>query len=185
SQKRDVSDPLLIREFAETVGDRRALTELYLLSLADMATVSPDFLTSWKLTLLDELFLATLAHLRRGEPPRPGHDRPDEPAGLPERYYALFDVELRRRHLTLIHGFRTDNGLVASGHGAAGSKDRDRPVRIDLAEGAGHVRLTLVARDRPGLLSDAAAALHELGCDVVAADIFSVPGDPALVLDVF
>lgn len=189
SQKRDLSDPLLIREFAQTVGNRRALTELYLVSLADMATVSPDFLTSWKLTLLDELFLSTLAHLRRGEPPRPGHDRPDEPAGLPERYYALFDVEMRRRHLQLIQAFRSDNGLNGAGQGGGAPSARrsrgERPVHIDLAEGAGHVRLTLVTRDRPGLLSDAAAALHELGCDVVAADIFSVPGDPALVLDVF
>lgn len=169
SQKRDVSDPLLISEFAETVGGRQALTELYLLSLADMANVSPDFLTSWKLTLLDELFLATLGTLRAGQAPPPPQDRPGEPQGLPLRYYTLFDVDLRRHHLTLIEQFR----------------QRDEPVVIDVQEGAAHVRMTVLCRDRKGLLADIMAGLVELGVDVQAADIFSVPGEPPLVLDVF
>lgn len=170
SQKRDLSDPLLIAEFAEKVVDIRTLTELYLLSLADMVTVSPGFLTGWKRTLLDELFLATQLRLRSGRPAPPRRERPDEPQGLPERYYALFDVELRRTHLGLLRRFRArvDESLV-----------------LDISAGAAHLRVTVVSADRSGLLADIAAGLHELGLDVAAADIFSVPGSPALALDVF
>ncbi len=169
SQKRDLSDPLLIEDFAAKVGDVQTLTELYLLVLADMATVSPDFLTSWKRTLLDELYLLTLSRLRAGHAPAPHADRPDEAQGLPERYYALFDVEMRRRHLALIQQMRSG----------------DAHVVLDIEEGANHVRLTVVCRDRRGALADIAATLFELGVDVVAADIFSVPGEVPLVLDVF
>jgi [protein-PII] uridylyltransferase len=176
SQKRDLSDPLLIAEFAEKVGDTRTLIELYLLSLADMVTVSPGFLTGWKRTLLDELFLATQARLRSGRPAPPRRERPDEPQGLPERYYALFDVDLRRTHLALLSRFRTQQD----------QEDQGGPgVVLDLSAGAAHLRLTVIAADREGLLADIAAGLHDLGLDVAAADIFSVPGSPALALDVF
>lgn len=171
SQKRDLTDELLVREFAETVGSRRALDELYLVSLADMANVSPEYLTSWKLTLLDELYLRTAAEFanrgrRESQVRRP---RDDEPEGLPARYYSLFDQELRRQHRRLLDELRSSN----------------RTVLVDVAEGSGALRLTVVTHDCRGLLAILTAGLSELGLEVVAADVFSVPFAPKIALDVF
>ncbi|HLT37498.1 MAG TPA: hypothetical protein VK034_14495, partial [Enhygromyxa sp.] len=171
SQKRDLTDELLIREFAEKVRERRTLDELYLVSLADMANVSPEYLTSWKLTLLDELYLRTAAEFatrgRRETIAR--RPRSDEPEGLPPRYYSLFDQELRREHRTLLDQLRTTHA----------------PILVDLAEGSGALRLTVVTLDRRGLLATLTAGLTELGLEVVAADIFTVPFAPEIALDVF
>ncbi|MFV8756336.1 HD domain-containing protein [Nannocystaceae bacterium ST9] len=171
SQKRDLTDPLLIREFAETVRDRGTLDELYLVGLADMANVSPDYLTSWKLTLLDELYLRTAAEFatrgRRANTAR--RARLDEPEGLPERYYSLFDQALRRQHRTLIDALRGG----------------DKPVVLDVAEGAGALRVTVVTHDRRGLLASLTGAFADFGLEVVAADVFSAPFAPRIVLDVF
>ncbi|MFO7566597.1 MAG: HD domain-containing protein [Enhygromyxa sp.] len=171
SQKRDLTDELLIREFAEKVGDRRTLDELYLVSLADMANVSPEYLTSWKLTLLDELYLRTAAEFanqgRRETIAR--RPRPDEPEGLPPRYYSLFDQELRREHRALLDELRNTHA----------------PILVDLAEGSGALRLTVVTLDRRGLLATLTAGFTELGLEVVAADIFTVPFAPEIALDVF
>jgi [protein-PII] uridylyltransferase len=171
SQKRDLTDDLLIREFAETVGERRTLDELYLVSLADMANVSPEYLTSWKLALLDELYLRTAAEFatrgrRETSARRP---RPDEPEGLPARYYSLFDQELRRHHRRLLDQQRASGELVI----------------VDLAAGPGATRLTVVTPDRRGLLAMLTNGLAELGLEVVAADVFSLPFEPKLALDVF
>ena len=171
SQKRDLTDELLIRNFAEKVRDRRTLDELYLVSLADMQNVSPEYLTSWKLTLLDELYLRTAAEFaNRGRREtfarRP---RPDEPEGLPPRYYSLFDQELRREHRALLDQLRSSHA----------------PILVDVAEGSGAMRLTVVTHDRRGLLATLTAGLSELGLEVMAADIFTVPLAPELALDVF
>jgi [protein-PII] uridylyltransferase len=171
SQKRDLGDPLLIEEFAAQVGDKRTLDELYLLSMADMAAVSPDYLNSWKVTLLDELYLLTAAVLaKRAHQATTVRLRADEPEGLPRRYYSLFDVERRRIHRQMIDRLRSSGALAL----------------VDLGEGAGGAqRMTIVARDRPGLLAHLTAELDEYRHPVVAADIFSVPGDPPVALDVF
>jgi [protein-PII] uridylyltransferase len=170
SQKRDLGDPLLIESLARTVGDRDTLRELYLLSLADMAQVRPGNLTSWKRALLDELYLLTVAHLRgderRARPPLP---RENEPRGLPERYYALFDVAMRRHHAKLVDRLT----------------DERRAAMLDLVRGPGALRLTLVARDRPGLLAQMTALLDDREMMVIAADVFTVPGQSNVALDVF
>jgi [protein-PII] uridylyltransferase len=63
SQKRDLSDPAVIAEFAATVGDERHLTALYLLTVADIRGTSPKVWNAWKGKLLEDLFRLTLATL--------------------------------------------------------------------------------------------------------------------------
>ena len=48
AQKRDLSDPRVIHEFARCVGDERRLTALYLLTVADIRGTSPKVWNSWK-----------------------------------------------------------------------------------------------------------------------------------------
>lgn len=63
AQKQDVSDPEVIRAFAERVGSARYLTALYLLTVADIRGTSPKVWNGWKGKLLEDLYKVTLRTL--------------------------------------------------------------------------------------------------------------------------
>jgi len=63
AQKRDLSDPNVIRDFAALVGDDRRLVALYLLTVADIRGTSPKVWNAWKAKLLEDLFRATRRYL--------------------------------------------------------------------------------------------------------------------------
>ena len=63
AQKQDISDPEVIRRFAETVGSDRQLVALYLLTVADIRGTSSKVWNAWKGKLLEDLFQLTRAHL--------------------------------------------------------------------------------------------------------------------------
>src|SRR5690606_31371531 len=48
AQKRDLTDPEVIQEFAVRVGNERRLSALYLLTVADIRGTSPKVWNSWK-----------------------------------------------------------------------------------------------------------------------------------------
>ena len=56
AQKQDISDPDVIRAFAERMGDERHLIALYLLTVADIRGTSPKVWNAWKGKLLEDLF---------------------------------------------------------------------------------------------------------------------------------
>ena len=96
-------------------------------------------------------------------------ERPDEPEGLPERYYGLYDVNMREEHRKLIDALR----------------DGGDALKVAWERSSEWMRLTVIARDRRNLLAHVTAALDECGFTVAAADIFSVPGQVPLALDLF
>ena len=63
SQRFDLSDPEVISDFAQRVGDTERLNYLLLLTVADIAAVGPNVWNDWKGTLLRELYYATAEHL--------------------------------------------------------------------------------------------------------------------------
>lgn len=63
AQKRDLSDPRVIHDFAMTVGTERHLHALYLLTVADIRATSPALWNSWKGKLLEDLHQRTLIAL--------------------------------------------------------------------------------------------------------------------------
>ena len=66
AQKKDISDPDVINEFAATVGDQAHLDYLYVLTVADIRGTDPQLWNSWKATLLRDLYELTSRALRRG-----------------------------------------------------------------------------------------------------------------------
>lgn len=66
SQRRDISDPEVIREFVDIIGDQEHLDNLYLLTMADIRGTSPKVWNAWKGQLLKDLYMAARRMLRQG-----------------------------------------------------------------------------------------------------------------------
>ena len=66
AQRKDISDPDTINEFAGQVKTLERLNYLYLLTVADIRATNPELWNSWKDTLLKELYVGTNAAIRRG-----------------------------------------------------------------------------------------------------------------------
>ncbi|MDX1669089.1 MAG: HD domain-containing protein, partial [Limnobacter sp.] len=70
AQKKDLSDPEVIEEFAQIVQTPRKLTALYLLTVADIRGTSPKVWNAWKGKLLEDLYRVTLRNLGGQGPDR-------------------------------------------------------------------------------------------------------------------
>ena len=66
AQKKDLSDPDVINNFSQIIGDKTHLDYLYLLTVADIRGTNPALWNGWKDSLLKELYSKTLKAIRRG-----------------------------------------------------------------------------------------------------------------------
>ena len=88
AQKSDLGDPDVIANFAKYVGSERALTALYLFTVADIRGTSPKVWNAWKGKLLEDLYRATSRAL--------GGHAPDVHAEVQERQRdALIELALQ------------------------------------------------------------------------------------------
>ena len=66
AQRKDISDPEVIHEFALEVGDKLHLDYLYALTVADICATNPSLWNAWRAALLRQLYLSTKRALRLG-----------------------------------------------------------------------------------------------------------------------
>ncbi len=66
SQKQDLSDPDVIHQFAVEMGDQQHLDYLYALTVADINATNPTLWTTWRASLMRQLYSETKRALRRG-----------------------------------------------------------------------------------------------------------------------
>jgi [protein-PII] uridylyltransferase len=66
AQKKDISDPDVIHDFARRVGDQAHLDYLYVLTVADVRGTNPKLWNTWKARLFEEFYERTKRALRRG-----------------------------------------------------------------------------------------------------------------------
>ncbi len=185
AQKRDISDPRTVTQFAELVGDVEHLRLLYILTVADIRAVGPNVWNSWKSQLLGELYHATEAALRGG--------RTDEASivdGLQQQAedtrLAIIDKlgslpplmqELEASYWT---GFDEETLLS---HAAILSENTDITVVATGPEVSGRTEVFVSGPDRVGLFARLSAAIDAQGAHIISAQVFTTQS--GRIVDVF
>lgn len=187
AQRKDISDPEVIHDFAVDVGDKLHLDYLYALTVADINATNPTLWNAWRASLLRQLYLNTKKALRRGlENPI---DRVDRIKDKQESALAkLHDKGLAEDDVRAIWENTDDEYFVResvanivwhtesiAGHKKANTGEETLVLVQDttdtLAEGATHIFIYTVNRSH--LFASSAAAMEQLGLNIHDARIFT------------
>jgi len=176
AQKRDLSDPDVIREFARVAGSERRLVALYLLTVADIRGTSPKVWNAWKGKLLEDLFRLARRILRGASV---GYDQ-DVQAKQTEalrllRLYALSDTagEALWRELDVAYFLRHEPQEIAwqtrTLHYRVAT---ERPVvKARLSPIGEGLQVMIYARDEPDLFARICGYFESINYSIVDAKI--------------
>ena len=177
AQKRDLSDPRTVRDFAKAVKTRERLDLLTVLTVCDIRGVGPTTWNNWKAMLLRQLYRDTATALEGGLESLNRAQREDEAKR------ALRDVltdwepkdlraETARHYAPYWQGLTTETQAVFARllRGL-----RDDEIRIDLHPEVARdaTRACFALADHPGIFSRLAGALALVGANVVDARTYT------------
>ena len=188
AQRRDISDPETIIEFAQLIGSQARLDKLTVLTTVDIRAVGPGIWNDWKGVLLSNLYQSTSAYLDGHKELAPVSRAEAAKEQLieklsPERakridsiiselgtnYWLNFDMADLVRHARFF-----DQSLEA-GHDTAVQTRRDRTHDI--------TELWVMTRDRAVLFADVTRAISACGASIIGARLHT--GDNGRVMNVF
>jgi [protein-PII] uridylyltransferase len=181
AQRKDISDPAIVFDFARHVGDQNRLNYLYLLTVADIRATSPDVWNSWKDSLLRDLYFSTTRAFRRGlDNPLLDSETIREtktvaqnnlnsqgmnPALL-EKIWSRFDDEYFVRHFADEIAWHT--AAIANTH------ETDLPlVMIRQGSRRGGTEIFIYTRDHPQLFAHTTGIMEQLGLTIADARILT------------
>lgn len=177
AQKRDISDPRTVRDFAKVVKTRKRLDLLTVLTTCDIRGVGPTTWNNWKAMLLRRLHADTAQALEDGLESVNRENRTDDARrALRER---LADWDSRDlRHETARHYDPYWQGLSTDAHAIFARLLRDIPedeIRIDIEPDHDRdaTRACFALADHPGIFSRLAGALALSGANVVDARTYT------------
>jgi [protein-PII] uridylyltransferase len=170
--RRDLNDPRTIDETVERVGDIGRLAMLFLLTRADSLATGPEAWSSFRASLVRELYARTKQRLEGA---------PDVPAEMSERLGDLAStLDLSREEAELLVGPMPEAWLVGLDPESARRqltllRDPLQPgeVRTSAERLEEADELVVVAPDRPGLFAAVAGVLALRGVDVHDAEIYT------------
>lgn len=191
AQRRDLSDPKLVVDFARIVGDRTNLRNLYLTTVADVRASSKTAWTDWKGRLLRELFERTSEFLeagggdlekaldlaeRRFETRQAAAAAELREEGIAEGDIQLYFETMPRRYFTahLPPQIARHARLVLDFHGDKTLVTTVREMRGGFSE------LILCARDEHGLYSNVAGALRAHNLNILGSHVYTTRSGLAL-----
>ncbi len=180
AQRKDISDPEVISEFAQRVGSQKRLDHLYLLTVADIRATSDSLWNSWKDALLADLYRTTSRALRRGL------DNPVACQDLIRETRAQALGQLTRHGCSEVavqqfwQRLNTDYFLRHSAEEIAWQTrsildkpegDDEAMVRAWGRTHRGGTEIFVYARDRESLFATITATLEQLGLNIIDARV--------------
>jgi [protein-PII] uridylyltransferase len=177
AQKRDLSDPRTVRDFAKAVKTRERLDLLTVLTVCDIRGVGPGTWNNWKAMLLRQLYGDTAEALQGGLEQLNRAKRENEAkralrAALSGWEPAALRAETDRHYAAYWQGLSTETQAVF----ARLLLDlRDDEIRIDLHPEPARdaTRACFALADHPGIFSRLAGALALVGANVVDARTYT------------
>ena len=188
AQRKDISDPAVIYEFAQQIGTKLHLDYLYLLTVADIRGTSQDVWNNWKDALLKQLYYATRQALRRGL---------DKPLAQSEYIENIKQESLR---LTNTAGIEADNvnqlwtylgdeyflryaadEILWHTEAILAHQDKQQPlilIRNDSRHGGSVV--FIYTKNKNNLFTTITSSLNQLGMTIFDASIFASTNDYTL-----
>ncbi|HEX9860932.1 MAG TPA: [protein-PII] uridylyltransferase [Nitrospirota bacterium] len=188
SQRRELSDTVVLEKFCRIVDTRERLDMLFLLTYADMSAVGPEVFNQWRRTLLRELYGRAAAYLEDkgsvvayekklvaaktaavcAEVARMGLGKEAEVrkfiANLPPRYLLSVPEDTVVNHFRLTRDIKPGDVVVHHEH-----------------DDGGFTNLTIILHDALGLFYLSAGALAARNMNILSANIFT--GRDGLVVD--
>ena len=188
AQRRDISDPETIIEFAQLVGSQDRLDLLTVLTTVDIRAVGPGIWNDWKGVLLRNLYQSTAAYLEGREELAPV----SRAAAAKEQLIEKLSPEMAARIAPLISELGTSYWLNfdmadlirharffdqsrEAGHDTAVQTRRDRARDI--------TELWVMTRDRAALFADVTRAISATGASIIGARLHT--GENGRVMNVF
>jgi [protein-PII] uridylyltransferase len=183
SQKKDISDPEVIRQFALQVGDQMHLDYLYTLTVADMCGTNPEIWNAWRASLMRQLYLETKRALRRGlENTIDQHDIIEETQQ--QAIVKLADKGLSEAEVRAIWGDMGNDYFLREGHldiawqtEAIARHSSDEPLILIRSAGASlwHdvTEIFIRTKDVNHVFLAVATAIAQLGFNIQDARLYS------------
>ena len=178
AQKQDLSDPEVVRRFADVVGTERRLVALYLLTVADIRGTSPKVWNAWKGKLLEDLFRATQHFLKGGklEADQYIQGKQDEAKRL-LRLYGLSDTvqDALWRHLDVPYFLRHDAQEIAWHTRLLHHRESaDKPVvKARLSPAGEGLQVMIYVPDQRDLFARISGYFGSVGFSIVDAKIYT------------
>ena len=177
AQKRDLSDPRTVRDFAQAMGRRTRLKLLTVLTVCDIRGVGPGVWNNWKAALLRDLYSQTRILLRDGEQAFDGLNRED--TSKDELAKALtgwkpsdVKAEQDRHYRAYWLGLDTETHKIFAE--LIKQAKPDEPVsHIEPDSYRDATRACFVMPDHPGIFARFAGALALAGANVVDARTYT------------
>lgn len=188
SQRRELSDSVVLEKFCRIVGGRERLDMLFVLSYADISAVGPGVFNQWRRALLGELHGRAAAYLedkgsvvayenKRFEDLSTELKKEVKAAGLgtgaqvgkfldnmPQRYLLSVPTGAAAEHFRLYRDMNSSDVMIHYEH-----------------DQGGFTSLNIILYDVPGLFYVVAGALAAKNMNILSADIFT--GRDGVVID--
>ena len=180
AQRKDISDPDVVRDFARQVGSMNMLNYLYLLTVADIRSTNPKLWNNWKDALLQQLYNATKTVIRRGIDNAPDIEeiiQENRDAALEE----MSDLPFSHRQIESVFErvpgdyFLRHHPLEIKWHVGAilGHADDQRLVSIRQSTQTHNTKVFVYGDEVEHAFSQVTGSLGSLGLSILNAEIFT------------
>lgn len=190
AQRKDISDPDVVREFALKIGSTDMLNHLYLLTVADIRSTNPKLWNNWKDSLLQQLYQATKHVIRLGIDNTPDIEdiiQENKDAAYEAMTNLPYDTAQINALCEALPGdyFLRHHPLEIEWHvdTILGNPEKQTLVNIRQARHSKTTKLFVYCDEHPNVFSQVTGTLGALGLSILNADIFTTQHEK--VMDTF